>query len=136
VTGHLLDTNTVLLALTRPSALRREIRKTIETGPNVLSTVAYWEVVLKTMKGLLEVRDLRTWWTDALDQLAAAPLLLRPEHVAELQTLPPIHKDPFDRMIISQAAVEGLALLTTDREVVRYASNRVRIRFALARRSQ
>ena len=98
-----------------------------EAGPNILSTVAYWEVVLKTMKGLLEVDDLRTWWPDALEQLAATPLLLRPEHVAELQRLPPIHKDPFDRMLIAQAAVEGLPLLTTDREVKRYASERVRI---------
>lgn len=128
MTGHLLDTNTVLLALTKPSSLKAGIRKRIEAGPNVLSTVAYWEVVLKSMKGLIEVGDLRTWWADALEQLAAAPLVMRPEHVTELQTLPPIHKDPFDRLLISQAAVEGLTLLTTDRDVVRYASDRVRIR--------
>jgi PIN domain nuclease of toxin-antitoxin system len=128
VSGNLLDTNAALRALTRPSSLTRELRRAIETGPNVLSTVAYWEIVLKTMKGLLEVDDLRTWWPDALHQLAATPLVLRSEHVTELQTLPPIHKDPFDRMLIAQAAVEGLTLLTTDRELKPYASNRVRIR--------
>ena len=128
MTGNLLDTNAALRALTKPSTLKREFRQALETGPNVLSTVAYWEVVLKTMKGLLEVDGLRTWWADALEQLAATPLLLRPEHVTELQTLPPIHKDPFDRLLIAQAAVEGLTLLTTDREVKRYASERIRIR--------
>jgi PIN domain nuclease of toxin-antitoxin system len=80
------------------------------------------------MKGLLEVDDLRTWWSDALEQLGATPLPLRPEHVTELQTLPPIHKDPFDRMLIAQAALEGLTLLTSDREVARYRSDRIRIR--------
>jgi PIN domain nuclease of toxin-antitoxin system len=130
VTGQLLDTNAALLALTRPASLKREFRRAIEAGPNVLSTVAYWEVVLKTMKGLLEVDDPRTWWSDALEQLAATPLLLRPEHVTELQTLPPIHKDPFDRMLIAQAGVEGLTLLTTDRDVKRYSSDRIRIRFS------
>ena len=129
MTGNLLDTNVALVALTTPSSLKRALRQAIEAGPNVLSTVAYWEVVLKTMKGLLEVGDLRTWWSDALEQLAATPLLLRPEHVTELQTLAPIHKDPFDRMLVAQAAAEGLTLLTTDRDVKRYASDRVRIRF-------
>jgi PIN domain nuclease of toxin-antitoxin system len=128
VNGYLLDTSAALRALTSPSSLKREVRRAIETGPNVLSTVAYWEIVLKTMKGLLEVDDLRTWWPDALHQLAATPLVLRPEHVTELQTLPPHHKDPFDRMLVAQAAVEGLTLLTTDRELKSYASDRVRIR--------
>jgi PIN domain nuclease of toxin-antitoxin system len=130
VTGHLLDTSAALRALTKPSSLRREFRQMIEVGPNVLSTVVYWEVMLKATKGLLEIDDLRTWWADALTQLAATPLVLRPEHVSELQMLPPIHKDPFDRMLIAQAAVEGLTLLTTDRDVKRYGSDRIRIRLS------
>jgi len=130
VTGNLLDTSAALRALAKPSSLRREFRQVIEVGPNVLSTVVYWEVVLKAMKGFLEIDDLRTWWADALDQLAATPLVLRLEHVSELQMLPPIHKDPFDRMLIAQAAVEGLTLLTTDRDVKRYGSDRIRIRLS------
>jgi PIN domain nuclease of toxin-antitoxin system len=130
VTGNLLDTNVILRALTSPSSLKRESRRAIEAGPNVLSAVAYWEVVLKSMKGLLEIDDLRMWWGDALEQLAATPLLLRPEHVTELQTLPPIHMDPFDRMLIAQAAAEGMTLLTTDRDVKKYGSDRIRIRLS------
>jgi PIN domain nuclease of toxin-antitoxin system len=52
---------------------------------------------------------------------------LRPEHVAEVYTLPPIHKDPFDRVLIAQATVEQLTLLTTDGEIPRYASGRFRV---------
>jgi PIN domain nuclease of toxin-antitoxin system len=130
VTGNLLDTHVVLRALTSPSSLKRESRRAIEAGPNVLSAVAYWEVMLKAMKGLVEIDDLRAWWDDALEQLGATSLLLRPEHVTELQTLPPIHKDPFDRMLIAQAAAEGLTFLTTDRDVKKYGSDRIRIRLS------
>ena len=67
------------------------------------------------------------WWGDALDQLAATPLALRPEHVGEVCALPPIHKDPFDLMLIAQAGVDDLTVLTTDGEMKRYRSNRVRV---------
>lgn len=127
MTANLLDTNAALRALARPSSLRRPLRRAIEAGPNVLSTVSHWEIMLKTMKGLLEIDDPQSWWQDALDQLAARPLMLRPEHVKALRGLPAIHKDPFDRMLVAQASAEGLTLLTTDREIRRYASERVRI---------
>ena len=99
-------------------------RAAILAGPNVLSAVVYWEVLLKSMKGLLKIGDPRTWWAAALEQLAATPLALRPEHVAGIYTLPPIHRDPFDRVLIAQAAVAGLTFVTTDAAIQRYASER------------
>jgi PIN domain nuclease of toxin-antitoxin system len=125
--GYLLDANAALIALTNPARLSRRVRKAVLTGPNHLSVVAYWEVLLKTMKGALDVGDPRTWWLDALDQLAATPLVLRPEHVSEVSALPPIHRDPFDRVLIAQAMVEDLTLLTKDAEIPRYASDRLRV---------
>lgn len=125
--GYLLDTNAALIALTNPAKLARRVRKAVLTGPNHLSVVVYWEVLLKSMKGALDVGDPRTWWLDALDQLAATPLVLRPEHVSEVSTLPPLHKDPFDRMLIAQAMVEDLTLLTKDGEIPRYASERFQV---------
>jgi PIN domain nuclease of toxin-antitoxin system len=59
--------------------------------------------------------------------LAATPLVLRPEHVSEASALPPIHKDPFDRVLIAQAMVDDLTLLTKDEEIPRYASDRFRV---------
>jgi PIN domain nuclease of toxin-antitoxin system len=123
----LLDTHTAIWALDTPENLTASARKAVLAGPNVLSVVSYWEVMLKSMKGRLDVGDLRAWWFDALDQLAATPLLLRPQHVAGVYALPPIHKDPFDRMLIAQAAAEGLALVTTDAEIARYASKTLRL---------
>ena len=125
--GYLLDTNVILVALTEPDRLPATVRRAVLRGPNVLSVVSYWEVLLKSMKGNLRVGDPRSWWHDALEQLAGTPLALRPDHVAEIYTLPPIHKDPFDRVLIAQAAVEYLALVTLDAEIPLYASARFRV---------
>lgn len=118
----LLDTHTAIWALDRPEALSEAARKAASDGPSVLSVVVYWEVMLKSMKGKLDVGDPRAWWFDALDQLAATPLPIRPQHIAALHSLPDIHKDPFDRMVIAQATAEGLTLVTDDAQMARYAS--------------
>jgi PIN domain nuclease of toxin-antitoxin system len=125
--GYLLDTHTAIWALDTPEKLTASACKAVLAGRNVLSVVAYWEVMLKSMKGTLDVGDPRMWWHEALEQLAATPLALRPQHIAELYALPPIHKDPFDRMLIAQAAAEGLALVSSDSEIARYASKSLRV---------
>jgi PIN domain nuclease of toxin-antitoxin system len=123
----LLDTHAAIWALESPELLTPVARECVLSGPNVLSVVTYWEIMLKSMKGMLDVGDPRAWWFDALDQLAATPLLLRPQHVAGLYALPPIHKDRFDRMLIAQAKAEGLALVSSDGEIARYASENLRV---------
>jgi PIN domain nuclease of toxin-antitoxin system len=127
VSGYLVDTNAALIALTEPGALSPAVREALLSGPNFLSVVSFWEVLLKGLKGNLDVGDPRIWWLDALEQLAATPLVLRPEHIAGVYGLPAIHKDPFDRALIAQATVEDLELVTTDGEIPRYASARFRV---------
>ena len=123
----LLDTNVVLRALKRPASLPPRVRKAIVDGPNVLSVVVYWEIVLKVMKGHLIVGYPRAWWSDALDMLAATALPIEPAHIDQVNDLPAIHKDPFDRLLIAQALVEGCTLVTTDREMHKYKSKRLRV---------
>jgi PIN domain nuclease of toxin-antitoxin system len=123
----LLDTHTAIWALDTPEKLTTSTRRAVLAGPNVLSVVAYWEVMLKSIKGTLDVGDPRMWWSEALEQLAATPLVLRPQHIAGLHALPPIHKDPFDRMLIAQAAAEGLTLVSSDSEIAQYASKRLQV---------
>jgi PIN domain nuclease of toxin-antitoxin system len=125
--GYLIDTNAAIFTMSQSRLLSVPAKAAIAEGPNVLSVVSYWEVMIKSMKGTLDVGDPRAWWFDALDQLAATPLFLRPEHVAAVFRLPPIHKDPFDRMLIAQATVEGLTLVTTDGKIARYASDRLHV---------
>ena len=105
MSGYLVDTNVALIALAELDGLPAAVQSAILTGPNVLSVVSYWEVLLKSMKGNLKVGDPRAWWLDALEQLAATPLALRPDHIAEVYALPDIHRDPFDRALIAQASV-------------------------------
>ena len=126
-TGYLLDTCTALLALADPDALSPTARRAILAGPNVLSVVSYWEVVLKSMKGTLEVGDPRVWWLDALEQLGATPLVLSPQHIAGVYGLPALHKDPFDRILIAQATAERLALVSIDVDIARYATKTLRV---------
>jgi PIN domain nuclease of toxin-antitoxin system len=127
LSGYLLDTNAALLALADPDRLSKAARKAISAGPNVLSVVSYWEVLLKSMKGNLDVGDPRMWWRDALDELAARALPLKPEHVAGVYLLPGIHKDPIDRMLIAQAIAGEMQLVTTDEAVREYASAGLRV---------
>ncbi len=123
----MLDTSVALKAVAAPELLSPRILRAIEQGPSFLSVIAYWEVMIKVMKGTLHVGDARQWWTDTLEALALLPLLFRPEHVEAIHNLPSVHQDPFDRAMIAQATVEDLTLLTTDGLIPRYASNRLRV---------
>lgn len=127
MSGYLLDTNAALLALAAPERLSAAARRAILAGSNFLSVVCYWEVLLKSMKGNLDVGDPRIWWRDALDQLSASALPLRPEHVAAVYGLPPIHKDPFDRILLAQALTENLRLVTIDAAMRKYGTARLRV---------
>ena len=70
------------------------MRSAVKRGPNVLSVITYWEVVLKSAKGKLDVGDPLAWWRAALDDLKATSLPLRPDHIAEIHVLPPIRLYP------------------------------------------
>jgi PIN domain nuclease of toxin-antitoxin system len=127
VTGYLLDTNVALLSLAAPERISAGIRRAIERGPAFLSVISYWEILLKSMRGKLNVGDVHAWWSDALGNLAATPLPLFPGHIAEIYNLEPIHQDPFDRALIGQAISESLALVTIDSEIRKYASPRLQV---------
>jgi PIN domain nuclease of toxin-antitoxin system len=127
MSGFLLDTGIALLALASPERIPPDVRRAIEGGPVYLSVISYWEVLLKSMKGKLNVGAPRAWWPDALDKLTATPILLRPDHISEVYHLEPIHQDPFDRVLIAQAKVEDLTLVTTDSDIPKYASARFRV---------
>ena len=125
--GYLLDTSVALFAVSTPELLQARVRKAIEQGPAFLSVVAYWEVMIKSMKGTIDVGDPRLWFGHTVESLSLRTLLYRPEHVSALHLLPSIHQDPFDRALIGQATAEQLTLLTTDATISRYASGSLRV---------
>ena len=119
--SHLLDTSTLLWALGEPARLSARARRLVEAGENVISVATYWEIVIKTQKGLLSISDLATWWRRAMELMAARVLNIRASHVTALAALPMLHKDPFDRILIAQAEAEGLALITSDTTIAQYS---------------
>jgi PIN domain nuclease of toxin-antitoxin system len=124
---YLLDTNFALFGLSEADRIPPELRSQVDDGVVTLSVLSYWEVLLKSMKGKLHVGDPRTWWMDALERFSATALPLRPEHIAAIGDLEPIHQDPFDRALIAQAIVEDLTLVTLDSEIPKYASDRLQV---------
>jgi len=118
--AHLLDTSTLLWALGEPERLSARAGRLVEAGENVVSVASYWEVVIKTQKGLLSISDLGTWWRRATELTAARVLNIRASHITALAALPMLHKDPFDRILVAQAKAEGLALVTNDASIGGY----------------
>lgn len=118
--GHLLDTSTLLWALAEPERLSPRADRLVEAGENILSVASYWEIVIKTQKGLVSISDLATWWRRATELTAARVLNIRASHIMALAALPLLHKDPFDRILVAQAKAEGLALVTNDASIRGY----------------
>jgi len=118
--AHLLDTSTLLWALGEPKRLSTRARRLVEAGENVVSVASYWEVVIKSQKGLLSIADVSTWWRRATELMAARVLQVRGSHVTALAALPALHKDPFDRILIAQAVAEGLDFVTSDESIRAY----------------
>ena len=127
MTRYLLDTNIALLGLSRPERISDAIRAAVDAGEVYLSVISYWEVLLKSMKGELDVGEPRVWWRDALNKFGATAAPLRPDHISAIYELQRIHHDPFDRALIAQAIVEQLILVTLDAEIPKYAAERFRV---------
>jgi PIN domain nuclease of toxin-antitoxin system len=122
---YLLDTHTVIWGLRGPERLSNLALNAVLTGELFISVVSYWETTVKSMKGNIDPGDLPTWAGMALEQLNATVVLLRPAHVVGPSTLPAIHKDPFDRILIAQATVERLTLVSANADVARYCSQKL-----------
>jgi PIN domain nuclease of toxin-antitoxin system len=86
----------------------------------IFSAVSLWEVAIKSSLGRADFRaDARLLRRGLLDN-GYDELLIASEHVVAITNLPPIHKDPFDRLLVAQSTVEGILLLTADGIVAQY----------------
>jgi len=119
----LLDTHILLWAAGDPGRLTPEARNLLDDPATELlfSTASIWEVVIKEALGrgdfYIEPRQFR----DGLMQHGYSELPIRSEHTLAVGLLPFIHKDPFDRMLIAQAQVENITLLTMDKKLSLYS---------------
>jgi PIN domain nuclease of toxin-antitoxin system len=99
--------------------LSRKARAAIENPDNdiFVSAASAWEIALKKSIGKLSVPDNLE---EELDSHQFEKLFIHFSHVTELQKLPPVHRDPFDRMLIAQSRVENLVIVTRDPGFLNY----------------
>lgn len=118
----LLDTHLLIWAGLDDEALPREARTVIEDLGNTLffSVASVWEIVIKSALGREDFQiDARVFRRNLLDQ-GYEELSIEAPHVFEIQRLPLLHKDPFDRLLIGQAIAEGIVLMTHDDLIRQY----------------
>lgn len=86
-----------------------------------ISAASVWEMAIKSSLGRLQIDKPFAEFVEQGMELTSCKLLgIDVRHTVEIIALPSFHRDPFDRMLIAQARVEGLTLLTTDHEIKRY----------------
>lgn len=119
----LLDTCTFLWAVSDPAKLPPQIRALCEDPRQTLrvSVVSLFEILTKAHKGMLELpRPAHQWCMEAAEGLQANWLPLTAHHLAALEELPLLHKDPFDRLLMAQSVAERLAIVTPDEHIAQY----------------
>ena len=115
----LLDTNALLWALSDPDRLAKSAAEAIREPTNEVfaSVVNAWEIGVKRAKGRLRGElDLEPMLD--LHDFKVLPVTMA--HALAIESLPPQHHDPFDRMLIAQTQVEGLVLVSSDQKMLRY----------------
>lgn len=116
---YLLDTHALIWWLSNPKMLKEAARAVIADPRHTVSVsiASIWEIGIKTSLGKLDVPD------DLDEQLRihrfeVMPITIR--HVKSMKQLPWHHRDPFDRMLVAQAQVEGCAIVTRDKKLMLY----------------
>jgi PIN domain nuclease of toxin-antitoxin system len=118
----LLDTHLLLWAASDPHRLSPAATLLLSAPENslIFSAASIWEIAIKSALGRDDFRVDSSQFRRALLENGYEELSVTSAHAAGTATLPPIHKDPFDRMLVVQAALEGILLLTSDPLIAQY----------------
>lgn len=119
---YLLDTHAFLWFIQNDNRLSDSMRTTIETNEYIyLSAVSLWEIAIKISicKLNLKNKTIDDLFSACKDK-SIAILNITSEHIKAVVDLPFIHRDPFDRMLVAQAKVEDMTLITCDQYIPQY----------------
>jgi PIN domain nuclease of toxin-antitoxin system len=118
----LLDTHLLLWAADAPEKLGKSARKLIEAPDNepMFSAASLWEIAIKSALGRSDFDVDASILRSGLLDNDYVELPITGAHAVAVSALPPLHRDPFDRLLVAQAMVEGVTLLTADPEVAAY----------------
>ena len=117
--NSLLDTHVLLWWLDDHPSLSERARATISEGSNLIfvSAVVIWEIRIKQALGKLNIPHN---FRQVLDRQSFETLSVTAEQAHAVADIPPIHRDPFDRMLLAQASVEGFTIVSRDSVFERY----------------
>lgn len=115
----LLDTHAFLWWDSNDARLPAALRQAISSPRNrvFVSAVSVWEIAIKRASGKLVFRSAAA---KAIEKYGFSLLSISVAHAEWTGALPPLHRDPFDRLLVAQAHLEGLTLVTVDTEILRY----------------
>jgi len=119
----LLDTHTFIWWITDDPRLSPRVREIIGNGKNelFLSAASGWEMAIKAKLGRLQLSDsLERFIPEQMALNAIESLPVKMSHALHVYKLPDHHRDPFDRMLIAQAQLENMPILTVDPQISRY----------------
>jgi PIN domain nuclease of toxin-antitoxin system len=118
----LVDTHCWLWALARPEALNTEAAALLSDDETevVFSAASVWEIAIKSALGKLHVTTSEDSLFDIIEHQRVTRLPILHSHARHVASLPPHHGDPFDRMLIAQAQMENLPIVTADDQFLRY----------------
>ena len=121
----LLDTHALIWVFDRNPTLSKKAREAVADGRNevFVSAVTAWEIAIKRA---LKKLELRGDYQRGLKLYRFAPLAISTEHALAVEHLPAHHADPFDRLLIVQAQLENLTLVTRDERFSNYDVNTIR----------
>jgi len=117
--GYLLDTHIFLWSLDETKRLTKEVAKILKDPRNriFVSVATAWEISIKQKKGKL---PLKTTLEECFRKSNFEILEIKLPHILQLENLPSYHRDPFDRMLVAQAIVEKLMIITEDGKIKKY----------------
>jgi PIN domain nuclease of toxin-antitoxin system len=119
----LIDTHCWLWAMVAPDRLNAAATELIGSDENtvVFSAVSAWEIAIKVGLGKLQLPEpVDNYVVSRIDDQAMKPMPVYIHHALRVAELPPHHRDPFDRLLIAQAQIEGLPLMTADAAIAAY----------------
>lgn len=119
----LIDTHVLLWVLSDPEQLAQDCREALVDEHNevFVSAASVWEVAIKHHLGRLRLPGpLASWLPAAIADAGISMLDTTAEHACATDRLPDHHRDPFDRMLVAQARVERMRLVTRDKTIAKY----------------
>ena len=123
----LLDTHAILWFLKGNEKMPQTTRDTICNAENnkFVSIASLWEVAIKSSSGKLTLDSGIEGFIEAVENNGFSLLEIAPKHIKVATDLPFIHRDPFDRMLVAQAIVENMSIMTIDDNIQEYNINSV-----------